>query len=337
MTYEQCALLRDQTRADPSGKADKVDQAAQTTPPRNLGGVSKKDAPESEPKISASKRRQPGDIDAPTTKRRNVASGPKRIAQKPTDQSTRATGEGWQQRETIVIAATGKLSYAEMLRKVKGEPKLKQLNEVVHKIKRTQKGDLLLQLDKNGKKTEELKNAVSSLLGDQALVRSLKQRGTVECRDVDEITSKRDICEAIKSQYGLAKAEIVGLRKAYGGTQTATISLSQEEANKLLAGGKLRVGWVVCRLREHRALVKCYRCLEFGQIAKQCKAICDRSKVCRRCVEDWRIAKVCSKDPLCFSCKGVPNADAKHIAGSSKCPLFKRALAAKDANENHAN
>ncbi|XP_037898450.1 uncharacterized protein LOC119643177 [Glossina fuscipes] len=229
--------------------------------------------------------------------------------------------------DAIVIAVTGKLSYAEMLRKVKGEPKLK--SDVVHKIKRTQKGDLLLQLDKNGEKTEELKNAVSSLLGDQAAVRSLKQRGTVECRDVVEITSKRDICEAIKSQYGLANAEVVGLRKAYGGTQTAIISLSQEEANKLLAGGKLRVGWVVCRLRDHRALVKCYRCLEFGHIAKQCKAICDRSKVCRRCVEDWHIAKVCSKDPLCFSCKGVPNADAKHVAGSSKCPLFKRALAAR--------
>ncbi|KAL9884631.1 uncharacterized protein ACN427_011393 [Glossina fuscipes fuscipes] len=76
MAYEQCALLRDRTRADPSGKVDKVNKAAQTTPPRNLGGVSKRDAPESDPKISASKRRQPDDIDPPTAKRRNLASGP---------------------------------------------------------------------------------------------------------------------------------------------------------------------------------------------------------------------------------------------------------------------
>ncbi|XP_037880699.1 uncharacterized protein LOC119632069 [Glossina fuscipes] len=334
------------TRAEPSGKVDEVDKAAQTTPPPNLRGVSKKDALEPDLKISAAKRRQPGNIDAPTAKRRNVASASKGASQNPTDQSTRVNGEDWQQvtarkkkdlalqarrgkLDAIVIAAIGKLHYADMLRKVKGEPKLKQLSEVVHKIRRTQKGDLLLRLDKNGEKTDELKNAVSFLLGDQAAVRSLKQRGSVERRDIDEITSREDICEAIKCQYVLTNAEVVSLRKAYDSTQMAIISLPREDANKLLAGGKLRVGWMVCRLREHRTPVKCYRCLKYGHISKQCEGTCDRSKVCRRCGEEGHMAKVCSNDRLCFSCKGIPNADGKHVAGSSKYPLFKRVLAAR--------
>lgn len=101
------------------------------------------------------------------------------------------------------------LSYAEILRKVKADPKLSELEETVAKIRRTQKGELLLQLKDTGQKTELIKRAMSETLGEQADVKSLKHRVTM-IKDIDEVTTKREICYAILAQFG--ELDIFGKR-----------------------------------------------------------------------------------------------------------------------------
>lgn len=46
--------------------------------------------------------------------------------------------------DAIVIAGEGKLSYTDMIQKFKTKPELDQPGDVVHKIRRTQKVELLL-------------------------------------------------------------------------------------------------------------------------------------------------------------------------------------------------
>ncbi|KAL9883232.1 uncharacterized protein ACN427_010668 isoform 2-T2 [Glossina fuscipes fuscipes] len=357
--YEKCRLDKDAARTSRKETRDKSIQTSSHTYAQKVmersGGVTPLQYASGEKRTQpgASKRKQPGDADTPTAKRRNVAitgAAEQHTASAPNGQRPSKDLE-WQKvrakmkkkrkadrlkerpakgrPDAIVMAARGELSYADMLRKVKDEPQLSKFGEAVQKIRRTQKGELLLQLNQSGEKAEELRAAVGSFLGGEAEVRCLKQRKMVECKDIDEVTTREDISSALKSQYGVASAEVVNLRKAYGGTQTALITLQQEEAAKLLAGGKLRVGWVICRIRERTPLLRCFRCLEFGHIAKQCAAPSDRSKACRRCGEDGHIAKNCTKDPSCMFCRKTPNLDAKHVAGSGKCPLFKQALIGK--------
>lgn len=101
------------------------------------------------------------------------------------------------------------------------------------RIRRTQKGDLLIQLKESGDKTADFKSVISEALGEQASVRTFTHRTTIELKYVDEVTTKEDICEAIKAQFGVegvSPADFLSLRKAYGGTQIATISLSAEHA-----------------------------------------------------------------------------------------------------------
>lgn len=232
--------------------------------------------------------------------------------------------------DAIIVAAKGELSYAEILRQVKADPKMRDLSDAVSKIRRTQKGELLFQLKEAGEKTDKMKTTIEEVLGEQATAHSLKQRLVVEIKDIDEVTSKEEIYAEIKSQckVELQPTDIQSLRKGYGGTQTAKVYASAEIANTLLEIGKIKIGWVVCRIREQKTapLIKCFRCLEFGHLAKHCKSEHDRSKRCRRCGTEGHLAKECTKDPKCMFCNGEGSVDAGHIAGGSKCPLFRKAL-----------
>lgn len=236
--------------------------------------------------------------------------------------------------DAIVIQTKdhGADTYANILRKVKTDPALKAIAESVTGIRRTQKGELLLQLKETGDKTTEITNNISVALGQTATVRTLSHRISIECRDIDEITTKEEICSALNEllgSEGVAPTDVVSLRKAYGGMQTATVSLPANMAKSLLNVGKVKIGWSVCRLRERTALTKCFKCLEFGHISKQCRNVEDRSKRCRNCGEEGHIAKDCKKPASCMFCRKDSPQHADHVAGSSRCPVFRRALSRK--------
>lgn len=231
--------------------------------------------------------------------------------------------------DALVITAKGQTTYADILRKVKTDPELKQVGDRVTRIRRTQKGDLLLELQKGEKlPLENLQIQVEKSIGEVANIRSRQHETTIQCRDLDEITTREEICQAFAKELGLESvplATVKTLRKAYDGTQTAVISLPTESANKLIALNKVRIGWAVCRIREKTTLQRCFKCCEFGHWAKSCKGE-DRSGRCRRCGEEGHIAKDCGKDPSCMLCKGNKGTSSKHTAGSSACPFFRRAL-----------
>lgn len=237
--------------------------------------------------------------------------------------------------DAIAIAINGEISYADILRKVKTDPKLEELGKAVSKIRRTQKGDLLLQFGDSGQKAETFASAIEESLGDQATIRSLSEtskKKIIEIKDIDEITTKDEIHQALVSQFSLgsfALEDIVSLRQAYGGTKIATIAIAADSFSAIASTGKVKIGWVNCRIREKERLTKCFKCLEYGHIARNCRNQCDRSKCCRRCSEEGHIAKDCRNDLLCMFCKTDKSKDAKHVAGSRMCPLFKKALSAK--------
>lgn len=235
--------------------------------------------------------------------------------------------------DAIVIQSQPEgLSYAEILRKVKSDPALKAVGEAVTGIRRTQKGELLLRLKETGDMATELTSSISAALGQTATVKTLTHRITIECRDIDEITTKEEICEAIKKQAGLdgiLVTDIVSLRKAYGGMQAASVSLPAKWAKSLLEAGKIKIGWSVCRFRVRTTLTRCFKCLEFGHISRQCTSKEDRAKLCRKCGGEGHIAKDCKEEPSCMFCRRDHPERAKHVAGSGVCPVFRRALSQK--------
>ena len=233
--------------------------------------------------------------------------------------------------DALVIKAKNELSYADILRKVRSEPSLKHLGDCVQNVRRTQKGELLLQF----KRTEQgspatHKSNVEKALQEHVEVKLLRHEKVIEIKDIDEITTAEEVIEALEKQIPQGSlARVVKMRKAYGGTQIATISVQAKEAPKYLEMGKVRIGWTICRIKEKHQLVQCYKCLQYGHIARYCKNEKDMSKLCFRCGCTQHKAKDCSAEPRCLLCKDGENKDDKHAMGSRKCPYYQSALKGK--------
>jgi len=78
--------------------------------------------------------------------------------------------------DAIVIAASAGGSYADILKKVKAEPQLKELGQAVQAVRRTAKGELLVILNKvSDPKTVELQTTMKAVLGNNVDVRALTE------------------------------------------------------------------------------------------------------------------------------------------------------------------
>ncbi|CAD6998283.1 unnamed protein product [Ceratitis capitata] len=232
--------------------------------------------------------------------------------------------------DAIIIARAGNMSYSDILRAVKKEDTLKELGENVSRIRKTAKGEILLEMKKaQMTSTGAYQKEICKVLGEQAQIRALTHEISVEIRDLDEITTKEDIIEAIRSQIKelntIGVDAVKNIREAYAGTQTALISLPATDAKRLLDASKIKVGWVVCRIRERPNLRKCFRCMEYGHLARACTSEVDRSQCCAKCGEKGHFAKECNKKPLCAVCISKGNKNTDHRIGSWKCPLYQEA------------
>lgn len=353
MTYNKLKIL-EQNRAPTGGEKHMVD--AQTSP-----GTSWKDASLTEKSDEADNKRK--DI-SPAVDDRNVKKV-KRKKEKtpeihqneveppltPNSRWEKVESRGRQKRDkqkpqerqnqrskpslpnALVIQKKGELSYAEILSKVKKDASLKELGESVAKIRRTAKGDMILILSKASQKTtSQFQTAIQGALGTEAAVISRIQETLIEIKDLDEVTTTQEIVQALMTATEDLKIDdisVKSLRKAYCGTQSAVVILPTEAAKKVTNLGKLRVGWVICRVRELLKPLKCYKCWRYGHIARNCSNTVDRSKSCIKCGKEGHKAYTCTAEPCCILCSGEGDKEVgKHAAGSSRCPEYKKAYQA---------
>lgn len=227
--------------------------------------------------------------------------------------------------DAIVVKMTGKLSYADLLRKVRADPALKEMGSNVVRTRRTQAGEMLFELKKDPSvHSSNYKGLIEKSLGEEGQVKALSQRALIEVKNLDEITSTDDLQYAMREQLGMEVASSdIRLRKAYGKMQIVTVNVPEAAASEMLKAAKLRVGWSVCTLTAKRQLERCFRCLGFGHRAGNCKAP-DRSKLCRRCGDEGHFANGCTKPPRCLLC--TTEAGNRHATGGPACPAYKRVI-----------
>jgi len=100
-------------------------------------------------------------------------------------------------------------------------------------------------------------------------VAMLEDTVQVEIRDLDEMTTCEELLKAVydEEECDIPAGAAPRMRKAYGGTQTATVHIRPEHAQRILGKGKIRVGWLVCRIRQKMEPKRCYKCMGLGHMS----------------------------------------------------------------------
>uniref|UniRef100_A0A182P4D0 CCHC-type domain-containing protein n=1 Tax=Anopheles epiroticus TaxID=199890 RepID=A0A182P4D0_9DIPT len=150
-------------------------------------------------------------------------------------------------------------------------------------------------------------------IGDIATIKVTKPSTVLVCSNLEGHTTVAELQEAMKQQHGTpVEQDRIKLRSYSNGLQRAWIRLPILEGSKLI-GKQLKVGLVSVALKEEKLDEDhCYRCLERGHKAYECKGV-DRSNLCFRCEATGHQAADCKLPIMCARCGG------KHQRGSKKC------------------
>lgn len=218
----------------------------------------------------------------------------------------------------LVIKA-GNRTFAELLREVKESVDINKVAVQIKAIRKTTKGDMYVRVEGDAEKTEKLFVAIRDS-GVPAKVEKTRREKTLYIKDIDAVTTEDEIKSIVSKTLGHAdnkgEVKLTAVRNNLDGSKTATVITAAEDANKLLALKKIKIGWVNCRIWGRTEVKRCYRCLEPGHEAARCKGV-DRSKCCLKCGEVGHKVADCKNGEKCSKCgsKG-------HRIDSRSCPAY---------------
>lgn len=225
----------------------------------------------------------------------------------------------------ILVRPAGDVSYADILREMKSKTRPEDSGTEIKTIRQTRAGGMLMELKYKNENKGSFCDAVKLALGEKAVVTTLETKCTLEIRDLDCLVDENEIQTALKqAEPDLAELKVKLTSENSRRQKAALVTINERAAKKLLDIGRIKIGWIYCRIRKRTEVERCFHCLGFGHIAATCKGP-DRTKVCYRCGKLNHKAKQCSESVECVLCKDRGEA-ATHFLGSGRCGAFREEL-----------
>ncbi|KAH8280004.1 hypothetical protein KR054_004870, partial [Drosophila jambulina] len=115
-------------------------------------------------------------------------------------------------------------------------------------VRRTARGNLLLEVARGGTESaESMRASMSRVFRDAAEIRALTEESKVSVfviRNLDVITTESEIRAAFSKQFDLCEGavKIRSLRSGYADSKTAVISLPSSMAKEVRLRGEVRIG-----------------------------------------------------------------------------------------------
>lgn len=191
-----------------------------------------------------------------------------------------------------------------------------QLADVVQSITWNDRHHALIKV-KRGVDGQMVESTISKTVGDAAAATyTMTEMTTIAAKDIDILATPEDVVQAVKERIGrtIRPPRMVRFRN---GMQATRFAVPRKYAAELTST-KLKIGYALSAARELGplpvALRRCYRCLERGHLARDCKGE-SRGALCLNCGETGHESFGCEKPAKCIICKG------EHRVGAKECTV----------------
>ena len=197
-------------------------------------------------------------------------------------------------------------SYADILREMKAKVNPRRAGLEVLSIQRTRKEEVLLVLKKGAGDVSAFREELARAVGERAEISALVSTRSLKIRDLDETVEKEEVASVLC--LALRRPLLDGscrLFTRFGGVKTAVIRLAgsylaEADATRPPQLGKVKIGWVACRIREHAEVARCFRCLGYGHGSRGCGNP-DRKNACWKCSTTGHFSSSCKARSWCLT------------------------------------
>jgi hypothetical protein len=161
---------------------------------------------------------------------------------------------------------------------------------------------------------------------DTIKVRKAGNEGSMKAlhiRGMYALTERDEVVKAIESKVGTLENKtfrLSELRPNANDMLAVTLVINEEDAQKIIKDGWIRVGIARCSVEERIRLYQCYRCWKYDRVGAKCTEG-DKRNLCRKCGEEGHRENGCKNEEYCIQCNRPG-----HKVGSGKCVVFRRAL-----------
>ena len=142
-------------------------------------------------------------------------------------------------------------SYAEILKAMKAKVNRQNSGAEVLSIQKTKREGIFLVFEKGGD-VSALEKVLDQEVGEKAGVKSLVLKRSFEVGELDEIVTTAEVDTTLCIVLGKPDlGDQCRLYMRFGGVQNTVVCLTEADAQNLLGLGRLKVGWVNCRIHKH--------------------------------------------------------------------------------------
>jgi len=226
------------------------------------------------------------------------------------------------QKSAIIVRSQGR-EYSQVLKSIKDTISEQKDKPTLDGIVKTKYGDVLITMD-NGTNAPLQKTLTNNKFAKEDVVLRTGKKRILHIKNIDAITDKTEIEEAIKSiTLGTqGTMEITNIRPCYGNCQNATVKTSDEIADRLLHNGFVVIGFTRCKITERIEVERCNRCWAYDHSKVNCNGP-DRTNMCLKCGQPGHKITDCRSPTYCPLCNSQ-----EHAVISLKCPHHSKAVQA---------